>query len=91
MPLYIVWIACLMLCLSCQYKEAEKINTQLESALEKQQDKASSRTKDLIADHKKDLLAKDKLSDAIRRRNESLQGEMITLQERVEQMNRLDL
>ena len=26
MPLYIVWIACLMLCLSCQYKEAEKIN-----------------------------------------------------------------
>jgi hypothetical protein len=64
------------------YREAEKINKQLEGALEKQQDKASTRTKELIVDHKKDMNAKDKLSDVIRRRNESLQGELSTLQDR---------
>ena len=64
------------------YKDVNLGNKRLEAALEKQQDKAAARTRELIEGHKKDLATKERLSDAIRRRNESLQGEMATLQER---------
>jgi len=64
------------------YKDVNVGNKKLEAALEKQQDKAGTRTRELIEGHKKDLATKERLSDAIRRRNESLQGEMATLQER---------
>lgn len=64
------------------YKDASLGNKKLEAALEKQQDKAAARTRELIEGHKKDLATKERLSDAIRRRNESLQGELATLQER---------
>lgn len=64
------------------YKDATAGTKKLEVALEKHQDKAAASRKELIDGHKKDLATKAKLSDAIRRRNESLQEEIATLQDR---------
>lgn len=66
------------------YKEVGISNKKLEVALEKQQDEAVRRARELSERHKKDMANNDKLVQAMKRKTATLEGDLKALQTRLD-------